>query len=366
MVSPLVALGVSIPILAAPMAGGPTTPALVTAAARASSLGFLAGGYRTADALAEQIAQVRSEGVTFGVNLFAPNRVPVDPEAFRRYARTVAPEAETYGIDALAIGIVEDDDHWPDKIDLLLSDPVPVVSFTFAIPEAAVIAALRAAGTLVVQTVTSAAEARLAAAAGADVLAVQASAAGGHSGTLSPQHIPAPVPLTDLLGEVRQAVSLPLVAAGGVATPAAATGALHAGAAAVMVGTVLLRADEAGTSRPHRAALADPARRQTMVDEAGTSRPHRAALADPARRQTMVTRAFTGRPARALRNGFTDRYTDLAPAGYPALHHLTSPMRKAAAAADDPERINLWAGTGYHHATAEPTGQILQRLASRL
>ncbi|WP_327242981.1 nitronate monooxygenase [Streptomyces sp. NBC_01320] len=343
MVSPLAALGVSTPVLAAPMAGGPTTPALVTAAARANGLGFLSGGYRTADVLAEQIAEVRSDGVGFGVNLFAPNPVPVDPEAFRRYARTVAPEARTYGIDILGTGIVEDDDHWSDKIDLLLSDPVPVVSFTFAVPEAAVIAALRAAGTLVVQTVTSAAEARLAAEAGVDVLAVQASAAGGHSGTLTPQHIPAPVPLTDLLGEVRQAVSLPLVAAGGVATPSDATGALRAGAAAVMVGTVLLRADEAGTSRPHRAALADPVRRRTVV-----------------------TRAFTGRPARALRNGFTDRYTDLAPAGYPALHHLTSPMRKAAAAADDPERINLWAGTGYRHATAEPVGQILQRLASGL
>ncbi|MCX4530947.1 nitronate monooxygenase [Streptomyces sp. NBC_00841] len=341
--SPLAALGVSTPVLAAPMAGGPTTPALVIAAARANSLGFLAGGYRTADALAEQIAEVRSDGVGFGVNLFAPNPVPVDPEAFRRYARTVAPEARTYGIDILGTGIVEDDDHWSDKIDLLLSDPVPVVSFTFAVPEAAVIAALRAAGSLVVQTVTSAAEAGLAAEAGVDVLAVQASAAGGHSGTLTPQHIPAPVPLTDLLGKVRQAVPLPLVAAGGVATPADVTGALHAGAAAVMVGTVLLRADEAGTSRPHRAALADPARRRTVV-----------------------TRAFTGRPARALRNSFTDRYTDLAPAGYPALHHLTSPMRKAAAAADDPERINLWAGTGYRHATAEPAGQILQWLASGL
>ncbi|MFE2089918.1 nitronate monooxygenase [Streptomyces sp. NPDC059460] len=341
--SPLAALGVSTPVLAAPMAGGPTTPALVTAAARANSLGFLAGGYRTADALAKQIAEVRSDGVGFGVNLFAPNPVPVDPEAFRRYARTVAPEARTYGIDILGTGIVEDDDHWSDKIDLLLSDPVPVVSFTFAVPEAAVIAALRAAGTLVVQTVTSAAEARLASEAGVDVLAVQASAAGGHSGTLTPQHIPAPVPLTDLLGKVRQAVPLPLVAAGGVATPADVTGALHAGAAAVMVGTVLLRADEAGTSRPHRAALADPARRRTVV-----------------------TRAFTGRPARALRNSFTDRYTDLAPAGYPALHHLTSPMRKAAAAADDPERINLWAGTGYRHASAEPAGRILQWLASGL
>lgn len=341
MVSPLAALGVDAPVLAAPMAGGPSTPALVTAAARAGGLGFLPGGYRTAAALAEQIAAVRHEQVPFGVNLFAPNPVPVDPDAFRRYARAIAPDAGTHGIDAPAAEIVEDDDHWADKIDLLLSDPVAVVSFTFGIPQAPVVSALRAAGSLVVLTVTSAAEARAAAEAGADALAVQASAAGGHSGTLTPQHVPAAVPLEELLGEVRAAVPLPLVAAGGLATPAAVAGALRAGADAVMVGTVLLRAEEAGTSAPHRAALADPARTGTVV-----------------------TRAFTGRPARALRNGFTDRHTGHAPAGYPALHHLTSPMRKAAAAAGDPERINLWAGTGYRHATEEPAERILRRLAS--
>ncbi|MFD8079857.1 NAD(P)H-dependent flavin oxidoreductase [Streptomyces sp. NPDC059718] len=341
MVSPLAALGVDAPVLAAPMAGGPSTPALVTAAARAGGLGFLPGGYRTTAALAEQIAAVRPEGVPFGVNLFAPNPVPVDPDAFRRYAHAIAPDAGTHGIDAPAAEIVEDDDHWADKVDLLLSDPVPVVSFTFGIPQASVVSALRAAGSLVVLTVTSAAEARAAKEAGADVLAVQASAAGGHSGTLTPQHVPAAVPLEELLGEVRATVHLPLVAAGGLAIPAAVAGALRAGADAVMVGTVLLRAEEAGTSAPHRAALADPARTGTVV-----------------------TRAFTGRPARALRNAFTDRHTGHAPAGYPALHHLTSPMRKAAAAAGDPERINLWAGTGYRHATEEPAERILRRLAS--
>ncbi|MGN9781393.1 nitronate monooxygenase [Nonomuraea sp. ZG12] len=339
MTSPLTALGVSAPILAAPMAGGPSTPALVTVAARADGLGFLAGGYRTADALAQQIAEVRAEGVSFGVNLFAPNPVPVDPDAFRRYARAIEPEARAYDIDVQAAGIVEDDDHWPDKIDLLLSDPVPIAGFTFGIPPAAVIAALRAAGTLVVQTVTSPVEARQAVEAGADLLTVQSSDAGGHSGTLTPHRLPASIPLPELVRQVRQAVSAPLIAAGGLATPAAVLAALRAGAAAVMVGTVLLRADEAGTSPSHRAALADPARHGTVV-----------------------TRAFTGRPARALRNDFTDRYTGLAPAGYPALHHLTSPLRRAAAAAGDPERLNLWAGTGHRHATAEPAGQILRRL----
>lgn len=336
-------LGLATPLLAAPMAGGPSTPALVRAAADAGGLGLLAGGYLGAAELAEQIAQVRAGTGAFGVNLFAPNPVPVDPAAFHRYARALQPEAEPYGLDLTGAQPFEDDDDWAAKIDLLLADPVPLVSFTFGIPAAPVLAALRRAGTLVMQTVTGAEEARAAAEAGADVLAVQASAAGGHSGTLTPGRIPPPVPLARLLAEVRAAVRLPLVAAGGVGTSADAAAALHAGAQAVMVGTVLLRTHESGASRPHQDALADPARGDTVV-----------------------TLAFTGRPARALRNRLADRHGPTAPLGYPALHHLTRPLRRAAAAAGDPELLNLWAGTGHREARDEPAARTFARLAELL
>jgi nitronate monooxygenase len=336
-------LGLRIPVIAAPMGGGPSTPELVIAAARAGGLGFLAGGYTKPDAMAGQIATVRAQGVPFGINLFAPNPVPVDPEAYRRYASAIQPEGDRYGLDLTGGDPVEDDDMWADKIDVLLADPVPLVGFTFGIPSPDVVAALRGAGSLIVQTVTSAGEARLAADAGADVLFVQSSAAGGHSGTLTPDRVPPPVPAAELVAEVAHAVPTPLVAAGGLATSADVAGVLRAGALAAAVGTVLLRAEESGTSATHRAALADPARDRTVV-----------------------TRAFTGRPARGLHNAFIDRYEALAPLGYPAVHHLTAPLRKAAAAAGDPERLHLWAGTGHRHATEEPAGRILARLAEGL
>ena len=102
MKSPLSDLNVVNPVLAAPMAGGPTTPALVVAAARAGSLGFLAGGYKTPELLAGQIDAVREDTDTFGVNLFVPNPVPVDPSAFRGYAAAIQPDAGRYGIDLRA------------------------------------------------------------------------------------------------------------------------------------------------------------------------------------------------------------------------------------------------------------------------
>jgi nitronate monooxygenase len=330
-------LGATSPVVAAPMAGGPTTPALALAAATTGSLGFLAGGYLTADALAEQVTRVCAETSLYAVNLFAPSPLPVGPAAYAAYRELIRPEAERYGVD-LPEYPVEDDDHWRDKVDFLIDHPVPVVSFTFGIPEAALLAALRRAGSLLAQTVTSAEEARQAADAGVDVLVVQASSAGGHSGTLTPDRIPADRPLVDLLREVRAGVDLPLLAAGGVAARADVAALLAEGADAAAVGTLLLLADESGASPAHRAGLVDHGR------------------------DTAVMRGWTGRPARGLRNAFSDAYDAAAPLGYPAIHHLTRPIRRAAAAAVDPERVNLWAGRGFRAARRAPAAEILQNL----
>jgi nitronate monooxygenase len=97
--------------------------------------------------------------------------------------------------------------------------------------------------------------------------------------------------------------------------------------------------------------------------ESGASAAHRAAIADRSRGATVLTRAFTGRPARGIRNRFIDDYDAIAPAGYPAVHHLTSPIRKAAAAAGDLEAMHLWAGTGYQQAATGPAADILRTLA---
>jgi nitronate monooxygenase len=341
----LAGLGATIPLVAAPMAGGPSTPALVLAAARAGGLGFLAGGYKSPEQLAGQVAEVRagvprSGADLFGVNLFAPNPVPVDPRAFAEYTEALRELASTYNISLDDVDAIEDDDGWAAKVDMLATDPVPVVSFTFGLPPTEVVRRLRKAGSLVFQTVTNAGEAEQAAALGVDGLVVQSFQAGGHSGTLTPAIPVEQVPLPELLGRVRSKVGLPLWAAGGISTPAGVREVLAHGAEAAVVGTVLLRSPESGASNPYKTALADQERTETVV-----------------------TTAFSGRPARALRNSFVDQFHALAPGGYPAIHHLTSPLRKAAAAAGDPEAINIWAGTGYRDATEERATDILRRLA---
>jgi nitronate monooxygenase len=333
-------LGVRLPVLAAPMAGGPSTARLVAGAWQAGSLGFLAGGYKSAADLEAQVQSVAATGAAFGVNLFAPGAVPVTADEYRRYARVIAAEGVPYGIDVEAIPLTEDDDGWPDKLDVLLAARPALVTTTFALPPAAAVQALHAAGIPVGITVTSAVEAGRAAAAGADILVVQASAAGGHSGTMTPERLPEPVGLDQLVRRVRAVSNLPVIAAGGIGTSEDVSRVLAAGAGAVAVGTALLRTDESGASATHRAALADPA-----FDH------------------TVVTRSFTGRPARALATRWTDAYDGAAPLGYPAIHYLTTALRRAAATAGDPHRVHLWAGTGWRDARDEPVARALARLA---
>lgn len=337
--SPIADLGLRIPVVAAPMAGGPTTPAMVIAAHSAGSFGFLAAGYKTPEAVEAELRAVRDTGIPFGVNVFTPNPVPIPPARYTEYARAMQREADRFGI-TLPDAPNDSDDDFAAKVDLLRANPVPIVSFTFGIPGADVIRSLQRAGSAVVQTVTSRAEAEAAAAVGVDALAVQASVAGGHSGTLSPDNPPPALPIGELVAGITSTIRLPVIAAGGLGTAGDVAGVLQAGAEAAAVGTVLLLADESGASATHQAALEDPDRTETVV-----------------------TKAFTGRPARGLRNRFIDTYEASAPLGYPAIHFLTSPLRKAAAAAGEPELVHLWAGTGYRHARREPTAQILAGLA---
>jgi nitronate monooxygenase len=326
-----------VPIVQAPMAGGASTPELAAAVADAGGLGFLAAGYRTAEALAEDLGRTRAltDG-PFGVNLFAPTGAPADPGVVRRYADALRPLAERAGV---ALGEPRfDDDAFEPKLALLLDGPPAIVSFTFGCPTAETIARVRAAGSGVWVTVTDPDEAEQAVGAGADALVVQGVEAGGHRGSFSDREDRVDYGLLALLALVRARVDVPLVAAGGIATGRGVAAVLAAGAAAAQVGTAFMRCPEAGTSAPHRAALA-------------TSRP------------TGLTRAFSGRLARGIVNRLQAEHSAAAPLAYPEVHHVTAPLRAHGRTAGDADVINLWAGQAHELAEERPAAEIVARLA---
>jgi nitronate monooxygenase len=328
-----------LPIVQAPMAGGPSTPELAAAASGAGAFGYVAAGYLTPDALRAALDRTRAlTSRPIGVNLFVPGPPAQDPAAIAAYAEGLQPLAERLGVEP---GEPRwDDDAYAAKVDLLAGAGVHTVSFTFGCPSPDVVGRLHKAGVQAAVTVTSAAEAEQAAEAGADALVVQGTEAGGHQGTFDGVR-PNETTLLDALRAIK-AVGQPMIAAGGVVSGADAAAALDAGASAVQIGTALLCTPEAGTSTPYRRALLE--RRYP---------------------ETVLTRAFSGRWARGLANAFALEHAD-APAGYPEIHHLTRPLRAAATQAGDPDMPNLWAGTGWQSITEEPAADVIRRVAAGL
>ena len=329
----------AVPVVGAPMAGGPGTPALAAAVSNAGGLGFIAGGYVTPDQFADDVTTARAQTTgPIGVNLFVPQPSAADYVQLDRYAEELDELAEHYGVE-VGRPHFGDDDGWRRKLEVVADIRPEMVSFTFGAPPPDVLRRFGALGILLLITVTSPYEAGVAVAAGADGLVVQGPDAGGHRGTFAPDMHPGTESLGELLDRIGAAHDVPLIAAGGLGTAEDVAGVLRRGAVAAQVGTALLLTDEAGTNSAHRKALQNP-----QFD------------------RTLVTRAFSGRYARGLENDFTRLLNDIAPLGYPEVNHMTSPIRAAAVAADDPHGTNLWAGKAFEAARPGAAADIIASL----
>lgn len=314
--------GLSIPIIQAPMVGA-TLDEIVVAVSEAGGMGTLAAGALAPGDIGPAIAAIRGRtSAPFGVNLLMAPKADlaageVDAALARLapwYAEAGAPLPETPNQFA------------PDfeaQFDALVAAGPPMASFTFAVLPSAQVKRLQAAGTYVVGTATTVAEARAWAEAGADGICAQGFEAGGHRGHFLGDIEDSLVGTMALVATIRAAVPLPVIAAGGIMDGRGVAAGLALGAAAVQMGTAFLLAEEATTSQPWRRAA------ETATD-------------DP----TRLTRAFTGRYARGIENRFMrlmHGVQDAVPA-YPVQNRLTQPLRAAAAKADDPEMLSLWAG----------------------
>ena len=329
----------SVRVVGAPMAGGPSTPALAAAVTNGGGIGFLAGGMLSAEDLADAILSARMlTSGALGVNLFVPQQPVSSAEQLSHLAAALTQDAEHYGV---ALGQPRhDDDEWAAKLDVVCDLRPEVVSFTFGSPAEEQCRHLRRAGILSVATVTTVREAVIALCGGVDALVAQGPEAGGHRATFDALAAPSSARLDDLVTALVACVDCPVVAAGGVGTPEDVRRLRNAGATAVQVGTALLLADEAGTNPVYRAALGDPQFTQTAV-----------------------TRAFTGRYARALRNRFIDEHESDAIFGFPEVAMMTAPVQAAAVKLGDPHGVALWAGAAFRNAKTGSATDIVRQLA---
>jgi len=335
-------LGISCPLVQAPMAGGPTTVALVAAVCEAGGLGSIAGAYLSPVRLRDEIRAVcqRTAG-PFAVNLFAETEFRIDREQIAAAQERLRPWREKFGLPEPPVP-EKFRERFADQLAVVLEERVPVFSFTFGIPPAPALQACRERGVRIIGTATTVAEGKVLAAAGVDAICAQTAEAGAHRGSFSEAGFTrALVGGMALIPQMADAVQVPVIASGGIMDGRGIAAALILGAAGVQLGTAFLRTPESGASAAYREALAH------ARDDA-----------------TVITRAFSGRPARGLVNRFIEEMApveaDLPP--FPVQNALTRDIRTAAARAGDREGLSLWAGQGVPMSRDLPAAELVRQL----
>jgi nitronate monooxygenase len=332
-------LGTRYPIVQAPMAGGLTTPELVAAVSNAGGLGSLGGAILPPDDLRDAIAAIRElTDRPFGVNLFAPLSPPdVDTEAVAAMQAVLAPFRAELGLpEATDIpsppppGLVE------AQLEVVAEARVPVFSFTFgALPFEAV----REAGSVILGTATTVAEAVELEGLGVDAIVAQSGEAGGHRGTFLGPFEDGLVGGVSLVPRIVDHVSVPVLLAGGIMDGRGIAAALALGAEGVQLGTAFLGCPESGAPEPLRRVLR---------------------TADA----TVVTRAYSGRQARLVRTHLVEAIEAAAvePPPYPVQAVITADLRAAALAADRSDLFLVLSGQGAGALRDLPAAELVETL----
>lgn len=335
------ALGVRYPIVQAPMAGV-TTPALAAAVSNAGGLGSLGAAWLPPGELRAAIRAVRDlTDRPFMVNLFAwPEPVEADAAAVSAMRELLRATREELGADDPEPSAPDVHAHLADQLEVVLEERVPVFGFIFGIPD---FAAIRESGAVVVGTATTVVEARALEAAGAHLVVAQGWEGGGHRGTFDRPLGEVEVATMPLVPQVVDAVSVPVLAAGGIMDGRGIAAALALGAGGAWLGTAFITARESQAPDVYRDALA-----RTPVEG------------------TVVTRALSGRQARMVRSAIVDRIerSGLEPAPFPLQLSLTRPLQQAAAARGSADLMFLLAGQGAALARDLPAEELVHVLVA--
>jgi nitronate monooxygenase len=333
-----------IPVIQGPMAGGACTPELVAAVSNAGALGALPCSLLSPAVIAEQVARIRTlTSRPFMLNFFVQGKPAPSEEEVGKAVELLRPVWESLGWTELPLPAKWCED-FEAQFETLITLRPAAVSFTFGILEAVQVERLHAAGILVIGTVTTVEEALAWQAIGADAVVASGTEAGGHRGTFIGRQQDATLAAAELWPAVVTAVTIPVIAAGGIMTGHDIKRALALGARAVQMGTAFLVTDEAALH---------PAYKARLLSGEGNTR---------------LTRSFSGRYARGLENRFMrqmEAVEEQVPP-YPIQNALTGSIRAAAAKSGDTELMSMWCGTGFARARPMPAGKLIELLASEL
>ncbi|MBF5005452.1 NAD(P)H-dependent flavin oxidoreductase [Diaphorobacter caeni] len=332
------------PIIQGPMTGS-DTPALAAAVSKAGALGMLGCGMRSPAAMEEAANAVRqATDRPFGMNLFVQKTPTPDPAIVKQAMDRLAPLYAEFGLTpSVPAQWCEDFDA---QLEALIAQKPAVASFTFGILSRPQVERLHAAGSYVIGTATTVAEAEAWQNVGADAVVASGMEAGGHRGTFLGDFQSSMIGTLPLVAEcAARLTTIPVIAAGGIMNGRSIAASLTLGAQAVQMGTAFLACPESGIGAAYRDAMAQA----TAVD-------------------TRCTRTISGRYARGIVNPLMSRLADFEDAvpDYPVQNALTGALRKACGAAGRADYLSLWAGQGVGAARVLPASELVGVLVDEL
>ena len=348
-------LGTRFALIQAPMAGV-QNHALALAVSREGALGSLPAALLSPAQLEQELQALRAglsnglnEGLPqqaaplpYNLNFFCHTPAQADLAAEQAWRQALAPYHTQYGIDASSIPAGAGRAPFSEALaEVIEPFRPPVLSFHFGLPAPALLRRAKSWGAVILSSATSVEEGLYLQAHGADIVIAQGLEAGGHRGHFLSDELSQQQGLFSLLPQLVQALRVPVVAAGGIASAQGVAAALALGAAGVQVGTAYLRCDEARTSAVHRQALASPDARHTAL-----------------------TRLFTGRPARGIVNRLMRDLGPLSPLApaFPMATAALAPLRAAAEAQGLADFTPLWAGQNTSGCQALPAAEVTRQL----
>lgn len=331
------------PIIQAPMAGSNDVE-LAIAVCEAGGLGSLPCAMLTIDQVraAYQVIRQRTSRPV-NLNFFCHSAPAPDPDRERAWRTKLRPYYKEMGLDPEAVPQLPPRAPFDDAMCALMEElQPPIVSFHFGLPQPRLLSRVRATGATILSSATTVEEARWLENEGADAVIAQGFEAGGHRGMFLSSDISTQVGTFALVPQISDAVSVPVIAAGGIADARGIAAAFALGASAVQIGTAYLQCPEAKTSAVHRAALA------SAYDN-----------------DTVITNVITGRPARGILNRLIREQgpmSETAPP-FPTAAAGSVALRQKAESQKSGDFSPLWAGQAAHLARAVGAGQLTQELA---
>jgi nitronate monooxygenase len=336
-------LGLRFPLIQAPMAGV-QAHALTVAVSEAGALGSLPAAMLSPAALRDELQAIRAKtSRPWNLNFFCHVEPAPDAQAEGAWLKALQPYYAELGVDVAQAGSGASRAPFDEAAAALVEElRPPVVSFHFGLPPAVLLQRVKQAGAFVLSSATTLGEARWLEANGADAVIAQGLEAGGHRGHFLSDDLSRQLGTFALLPQLKAALKVPVIAAGGIADAAGVTAAMALGADAVQVGTAYL-----------------------LCDEATTSALHRAALQSEAAQHTALTNLFTGRPARGIVNRVMREQGPLRAPPHPAFPRATAalaPLRAAAEARGSGDFSPLWSGQNPRGCRPAPAAELTHAL----